>query len=206
MHLYSYIVARDFGFAPNPFNGVCTLATCKPKIRKAADVDDWIIGTGPKKNYNIPRRLIYAMRVTDKMTFNEYWESPLFRLRKPKMNGSIKQAFGDNIYYFDDLQNQWHQEDSHHSYSNGVINQNNLDRDTQAPLVLISSHFYYFGSNNIEIPDDLKAICVSGQGYKKNHPEELILAFLQWLEGNYSPGYYGNPIQFSSFQRYNGVS
>lgn len=28
---YSYVVARDFGFAPNPFNGFLTLATCKPK-------------------------------------------------------------------------------------------------------------------------------------------------------------------------------
>ena len=34
MKLYSYIVARDFGFAPNPFYGFCTLATCKPKIAK----------------------------------------------------------------------------------------------------------------------------------------------------------------------------
>ena len=34
---YSYIVARDFGFAPNPFNGVLTLATCKPIVRKGAE-------------------------------------------------------------------------------------------------------------------------------------------------------------------------
>ena len=31
MRLHSYVVARDYGFAPNPFLGVCTLATCKPK-------------------------------------------------------------------------------------------------------------------------------------------------------------------------------
>lgn len=34
MTLYSYVVAHDFGFAPNPFDGLCTLATCKPDIRK----------------------------------------------------------------------------------------------------------------------------------------------------------------------------
>ncbi|MFH1865797.1 MAG: hypothetical protein ABIK85_07930, partial [Candidatus Eisenbacteria bacterium] len=38
MRLFSYIVARDYGFAPNPFCGVCTLATCKPKIRESASV------------------------------------------------------------------------------------------------------------------------------------------------------------------------
>ena len=29
---YSYVVARDYGFAPNPFNGILTLAACKPVI------------------------------------------------------------------------------------------------------------------------------------------------------------------------------
>src|SRR5712692_10528871 len=47
--LYSYVVARDYGFAPNPFFGFCTLATCKPEIRKAAAIDDWVIGTGSKR-------------------------------------------------------------------------------------------------------------------------------------------------------------
>lgn len=28
MRCFSYIVARDYGFAPNPFHGFCTLANC----------------------------------------------------------------------------------------------------------------------------------------------------------------------------------
>ena len=50
MKLYSYIVARDFGFAPNPFYGFCTLATCKPKIREHASVGDWVVGTGARSS------------------------------------------------------------------------------------------------------------------------------------------------------------
>lgn len=45
-HLYAYAITRDFGFAPNPFHGVCTLATCKPRIRASANIDDWILGIG----------------------------------------------------------------------------------------------------------------------------------------------------------------
>src|SRR5262245_31415483 len=45
VRLYSYVVARDYGFAPNPFYGFCTLATCKPDIRRTADIGDWIVGT-----------------------------------------------------------------------------------------------------------------------------------------------------------------
>ena len=55
MKLFSYVVARDYGFAPNPFFSTCTLATCKPKIRRTASVGDWIIGTGSKKKW--PTRL-----------------------------------------------------------------------------------------------------------------------------------------------------
>jgi len=46
--IYSYIIRVDDGAAPNPYGDICTLTICKPKIRKAADEGDWIIGTGSK--------------------------------------------------------------------------------------------------------------------------------------------------------------
>ena len=48
MEYYSYVIKRDFGFAPNPFGEFCTLATCKPVIRKVANVNDWVFGISPK--------------------------------------------------------------------------------------------------------------------------------------------------------------
>ena len=36
MEIFSYVITHDSGFAPNPFGGFLTLATCKPKIRKSA--------------------------------------------------------------------------------------------------------------------------------------------------------------------------
>lgn len=48
MHVYSYIVTHDTGFAPNPFHGVLTLACCKPAIRRAAEVGDVIVGLTPR--------------------------------------------------------------------------------------------------------------------------------------------------------------
>ena len=64
MRLYSYIVARDYGFAPNPFYGVCTLATCKPAIRGKAEIGDWVIGTGSKVDQR-DGHLVFVMRVTE---------------------------------------------------------------------------------------------------------------------------------------------
>lgn len=80
MRVYSYVVARDFGFAPNPFHSWCTLATCKPEIRKTEQVGDWIIGTGSATKSRAGRA-VYAMRVAEILTFEQYWKDPRF-LRK----------------------------------------------------------------------------------------------------------------------------
>lgn len=141
MRLYSYVVARDFGFAPNPFHGVCTLATCKPRIRRAAQMGDWVIGTGSKR-HGRQRQLVYAMKVAEVLTFDEYWNAPRFECKKPNLSGSRKQAFGDNIYHTD--RDAWAQENSHHSYGTGQRNPNNVRRDTCPNRVLIADCFAYF--------------------------------------------------------------
>src|ERR1700726_3263300 len=87
VRLYSYVVARDYGFAPNPFYGVCTLATCKPRIRSVAEIGDWVMGTG-SKNRGREKHIVYAMRVTGVMTFEQYWADAHFERKKPNLRGS----------------------------------------------------------------------------------------------------------------------
>lgn len=48
--LFSYVIPHDGGSAPNPYFGICTLAICKPVIRRTAKVEDWVVGLGAKKN------------------------------------------------------------------------------------------------------------------------------------------------------------
>ena len=43
MKLSAYIITVDSGFAPNPFGRFCTLACCKPTIRRMAEKDDTVI-------------------------------------------------------------------------------------------------------------------------------------------------------------------
>ena len=81
MSIYAYKITRDYGFAPNPFGDYCTLACCKPHIRKKAIVGDWIIGTGAIENHLL-YHLIFLMRVTEKMTFEEYWNDARFKRKK----------------------------------------------------------------------------------------------------------------------------
>jgi len=82
--IHSYVVRYDSGFAPNPFYSYCTLATCKPSIRKGANIGDWVVGSG--SNDRSVRRggyLVYAMRVTEAMAFDEYSRDPRFESKKP---------------------------------------------------------------------------------------------------------------------------
>jgi len=202
---FSYVVARDFGFAPNPFNGICTLATCKPDIRKKAVPNDWIFGCGAAA-IQCKGKLLYAMKVTKKITYNEYFTNPKYNNKKPIMNGSLKSMYGDNIYHQDENSGKWYQIDSHHSYSDGSINYHNLNRDTQCEYLLLSDHFYYWGRNCIDVPDEFKSVIHIGRGHKSNAIDTTTADDLvQWISSNFDQGYIGDPIQFEKeFKRYNG--
>ena len=118
-YLYVYVITRDFGFAPNPFSGLCTLATCKPKIRAGAIVGDWILGIGGSDIKVASRKCIVLMKVTEKISFLGYWGNPTYSRKKPLRNGSLVRLVGDNIYH-KDANGNWIQEDSHHSNPDGT--------------------------------------------------------------------------------------
>ena len=159
-----YVVDRDFGFAPNPFHGICTLATCKPRIRRVAKESDWVIGMGGTR-LKATGRCIFAMKVSHSITFNEYWTNPSYRDKRPVRNGSLKMIVGDNIYH--QSHGEWQQLDSHHSHPDGSPNIHNVTNDTQADAVLVSDHFFYFGSAAVEIPTPI----LQSLGYenRRNH-------------------------------------
>lgn len=205
MKLYSYIVARDFGFAPNPFFGYCTLATCKPKIRAGADVGDWIVGTGAKTRYKLAGRLIFAMKVSETLTLDEYWRDSRFCCKKPVLNGSLKQIYGDNIYHRSGR--RWYQEDSHHSLDDGTANQRNVQRDTSTDRMLIATTFVYFGSKAVTIPQRFRPLrkteedlCCRTQGHRVLS-EEMAGAFADWLKARAKWGVQGLPLEFSRHKR-----
>ncbi|MDF3883641.1 hypothetical protein [Cupriavidus basilensis] len=198
MELFSYVVARDYGFAPNPFDGHCTLATCKPDIRQRANVGDWLAGIASANDSRIPR-LVYAMRVDEVLTYDSYWRQPRFHYKRPLRTGSVKQLFGDNIYHRNG-NGEWIQADSHHSHHDGSPNQRNIINDTQSHGVLVSEHFAYWGSKAVEIPQrfldfDGETLLI-GRGYRRHFSAAFINEFVQWFEGLQMMGFLGAPYQW----------
>jgi len=199
MKLNSYVITRDYGFAPNPFHGFCTLATCKPRIRKRAKIGDWVIGTGGV-DLKLSGKMIFAMKVTETMTFQEYWDDPRFRIKQPRFDSGRSLAYGDNIYYKDTPDGNWEQINSHHSYPDGRFGEGNLQTDTSADRVLISEDFVYFGGKAPLIPQRLRNFrgkdLVAGRSDKINFSPEHVAETIAWVEGRGEKGVVGTPTWF----------
>ncbi len=207
--LYMYVVDRDFGFAPNPFHGYCTLATCKPGIRSTAQVNDWVIGVGGGR-LKSTGKCVFAMKVTKKTDYNNYWSNPEFRDKRPVRNGSKKMLIGDNIYHFDDDQKSWLQAHSHHSMADGTTNQANLERDTTSNKVLISRHFYYFGNTAPVIPSDLlDEIGYENKVGHRKFPLNTAQKLIDWIEKEYGEQrnlMLGDPFNFDKSEAHYSVA
>jgi hypothetical protein len=176
MRLYSYVVAHDTGFAPNPFWGRCTLANCKPAIRRTAQMGDWVVGISPKYNGN---GLIYAMKVEEVLSYGEYHADARFEAKKPDYaKEQVVYKSGDNIYEplpdggFRQLQSM---------HSNGTEeNPVTKAHDLGGKNVLVSTTFCYFGSQALCLPPALDTL-KTGRAYKCRFSPGVISSFLDFI-------------------------
>lgn len=190
--LYSYVVQHDHGFAPNPFWGMCTLANCKPQIRKRADVGDLVIGTG-SADLGASGHLVYWMRVKEIALFDVYWSDPRFARKKPNMRGSMMHRYGDNIYWTGP-DGTFQQLDSFHSEDDGSLSAANRERDTgTTEKVLISNEFAYYGKSAPPIPEHLRFVVKKGPGHKCRFADDERSALEAWLATLTESGYVNEP-------------
>lgn len=194
--VFSYKVVRDYGFAPNPFFGACTLACCKPEVRQAARPGDLVIGSGGQSN-NLLGRAIFAMRVSERLTFDQYWADPRFEVKKSQMGVGLRRGYGDNIYHHDDDGN-WVQEYSHHSFPDGSLNNDNLVRDTSANAVLIGFDYIYWGALAPDFPAHLRDldgddISPRGRADRSRFSKAMTDAAMDWFQSIQKRAYRARP-------------
>lgn len=192
MKLYSYIVVHDGGFAPNPFWGYCTLANCKPKIRRAAEVGDWIVGLSRKAKGN---RVIYAMQVEEILNYGQYYRDKRFAEKIPKYSKrKLIYKRGDNIYkplpngVFRQLRSA-HSKECHENPKAKAVDLSGIN-------ILIARTFRYFGGCGPELPEHLDTL-KTGRGHKCRFQPETIDGFLEFIEG-YPPGLNAPPSDWPS--------
>ena len=195
--IHSYVIDHDLGFAPNPFHGLCSLACCKPLIRKHAKIGDLVLGTGSKPN-GTAGHLSYWMRVDEILTFEEYWENPRFLRKRPNLCGSLVSQYGDNIYRREPQTGRWLQADSFHSLPGGVPHEKNISRDTSSTnRVLLGQDFCYWGGGSPPlIPEYLGKFVHGTQSHRNRFSEAEMLAMRSWLEVLPERGWIGDPANW----------
>jgi hypothetical protein len=178
--LFSYVVRDDAGSAPNPFWDVCTLVICKPKIRLKAEVGDWIAGTGSSRSPvgNIQDKLVYAMRVTEKMTMREYddWAREERPEKIPDWRGNDwRRKLGDAVYDFGELPPRVRKGGPH-----GLEHR---EHDLKGEYALLSEHSFYFGNAPVALPDHLLGIIKHGPGHRSRDNAPYLEPFVEWIGG-----------------------
>lgn len=178
--LYTYCIPFDDGAAPNPFWGTCTLVICKPVIRRKAEVGDWIIGTGSVNSpiEDISGQVVYAMKVTQKMTMKEYDSYTNKNLPEKipdRSNPDWRRWRGDSIYDFSF--------DPPRQRPKSVHTEKNMKTDLGGRCALLSKEFFYFGDKPQKLPKSLMRIVKQGQGYKGPSNKEYVKSFVNWLYG-----------------------
>jgi hypothetical protein len=182
MKLYVYVLKIDTGFAPNPFHDFCTLACCKPNIRRCSDIGDWVVGLSSAKRPD-SNKLIYAMKIEEKLSFKEYWNGKRFQIKKCCTDSMLGKC-GDNIY--EPLSNgKWKQHPSWHTCLE--FSDNECEKQKQIDLdgccVLVSKKFVYFGRKAIPLPKRLaKFILPLGQNYKCNFDNKNVDEWDHFIE------------------------
>ncbi len=177
--LFSYCIPVDDGAAPNPYWGICTLAICKPVIRRVAEAGDWVVGTGSKK-YGFENKVVYAMEVTQKLTladYDDYCRKNLVQKIPSYYDWDIRKRVGDCIYDYSTTNPPLQRL--------GVHDGDNITTDLGGKYALLSTEFYYFGKDPVSLPCTLHEIIHQGQGHKSDKNAPFVKSFISWIKTNF---------------------
>lgn len=164
--LFSYVVDHDYGFAPNPLGGFCTLAKCKygrkkKNIVELAEVGDWIAGTGGTDLQKSAGhgKLIYAMLVDEILSLDEYCQAHCNdRIdAQPVEDGEGRRALiSHHFYYF-----------GRNAIEISAIPQSHLDHPFEK----------------------------RGPGHRSDFSEQFVEGFAKWLKAHFKVGVHGLPCK-----------
>lgn len=204
MRFFSYKLTHDTGFAPNPFGRALTLATCKPQIRRCKQPGDWLAGFTSKYlngDSSGSERLIYLMRIGEKLTIADYFRDERFRDKIPVMDlpGPMAKA-GDNIYRpFVDTQGieQLEQIRNPNHWDIDGPDEYHRERDLSGRYVLVADEFYYFGRKAISIPPFCRPEIPYGQSAHGKLTENIkAFELIRFIRSQYPSGIHGMPHEW----------
>jgi hypothetical protein len=177
--LYTYIVQRDSGLAPNPYWDWCTLAVCTPNHQGSRiEVGDWIAGFLNKARGH---RFLYALEVAEIIDLDDYFHDPRFQSKKPNLRGDWRQRCGDN-FYSRQPDGTWIQHRNAFHIGDEI-----KQKDTKHAKAFTGKRFWYLGRSASKLPARFRPLA-GGRGARVNHDPKLVTEFKKWVEHRFSPG------------------
>ena len=144
--IYRYVVRYDHGVAPCVQAGLCSLAICKPAIRRTAREGDLILGFASVAQAHEAGRLLFAMVVGAKLPLQDYMGL------HPDRRDAIYDADGN------------HRVDDDHFDMHG--NASDQARDWRGRNALLGERYWYFGSDPRRLPPELEHLVYAKRGHK----------------------------------------
>lgn len=193
--VFSYVVKFDGGFSPNPFHGWCTLACCKPMLRRSARPGDLVIGLSSRCE-----RVVYVMKVRERLSFQDYWADKRFAKKKPDWDSHRAVArLGDNIYQPDEHGGFHQKRSAHWDHKRGREHAGAMRRDLGGEFALASREFTYFGADGPELPQQLDFLHIQ-RGHRCRFTAEQVRAVMLWID-SLKRGVRGPPTGWPSGDR-----
>ncbi len=155
-------------------------------IRQVAQVGDWIVGLKEVSDENENHTLVFIMQITEKLTYNEYWNNQRFTGKIPDFSiEDYIQQLGDNIYKpIDDDFEQIYSLHSREFFDNDDAWLKQKKEDLQGKYVLISEreHYFYFGKDSVKLPtSQLIDLLYCNIGYKCIADPKVPQEFLDFI-------------------------
>ena len=151
MRVHTYVIATDAGSAPNYDQPLVTLAVCKPRIRRKADIGDLVLAfAGKSVNPTEPHAVVWAGVVTEKMIFCEYWQDNRFACKKPDRSDRP-----DNFYQPVDGGLLWVENPTHGPEA--------AEHDIRGEYVLAFKPAWRFGAYGPVLPSEFGLRMTSGR-------------------------------------------
>lgn len=174
MRVHTYVIAVDAGSAPNYDRPCVTLAVCKPRIRKKAQIGELVLAfAGKQVNPIEPHSVVWAGIVSEKMSFADYWNDRRFAGKKPD-----KSKHPDNFYRPANGGLEW--------VTNEVHGPEATEHDTNGKFVLAFSQAWQFRTHGPVMPTDFDLRMVNGRRGERvtELPGEVWRRLRTWLDRN----------------------
>jgi len=189
--IHMYTIVSDSGFAPHVKDGLLSLACCAGPTREHTDVGTHVMGVSAASMKGVKKHLpIYFMKVTKRITFEDYFENGKYEGRVDNMYKKSEDGYERTTSKSTKIDNRYLK-----------VHENGEDPD-KSEYVLLSDDFYYFGDqcDEKELEKKMDWLCnevefsyTAGGNYKKVTDDDIIREMVVFFEENYEKGKIGKP-------------